>query len=300
MDDANIEPQDELANLDDDLDELTEDDKAYFESGGATEGEAVELGADDISQRSDEDGRQRTVPHGALHAEREEHKKTKQALADLKEKFSRSDERLQTLTELALGRIETAEEVPDPEEDLPGYVAHLEDRVVQAQESSDSVARMLSEQAVRGQVESAYVADAQRFVSERPDFGDAYHFLVGVRAGEYEAAGVTDPSEIARRVQGEEMALVRDALSAGTSPSERIYELAVMRGYAANGTSQGQAKLRSLQRAQDANRSLSSVSGAAGGVLTAEALAEMSEEDFQEVYERLKKEDPKQLQALMM
>ena len=38
----------------------------------------------------------------------------------------------------------------------------------------------------------------------------------------------------------------------------------------------------------------------AGGVLTEEALAEMSEEEFQEVYERLKREDPKQLQALMM
>ena len=297
MDDSYVEPQDELAELDD---ELTEDDKAYFESGGATEREAVDVGAEEISLRSDEDGRQRTVPHGALYAEREEHKKTKQALAELKDKLSRSDERLQALTELAQSRIETAEEVPDPEEDLPGYVRHLEARVEQAEDSSNAATRAFASQAAQSKMASAYVADAQRFASERPDFGDAYHFLVGTRAREYEAAGIAAPDEIAKRLQHEEMDFVRRALHAGISPSEYLYELAQLRGYTPNGASQGQEKLRSLQRAQDANRSLSSVSGAAGGVLTSEALAEMSEDEFQEVYERLKREDPKQLQALMM
>ena len=49
---------------------------------------------------------------------------------------------------------------------------------------------------------------------------------------------------------------------------------------------EGAERLRQLGQAQEANKSLSSVSGAAGGALTAEALAEMSEEEFQEVYER--------------
>ena len=318
--DKKVEPQDERAELDD---ELTDEDKAYFEAGGARDGgEAAEAsgkpetGTKERHEQPDA-SKQRMVPHGALHAEREEHKKTKQALAELQEKAARFDERLKLLAGLKEpGSRE--ERVPDPEQDLPGYVQHLEARVTKAEETArqtaETTTKAFDEQKAQSDLHTAYVADARRFASGQADFGEAYRFLVDSRVREYQAMGVTDDAEIARRVQQDEMALASEALDVGESPSRRLYDVSIARGYAppaseGDGDSEqrepaakteGEERLRQLGQAQEANKSLSSVAGAAGGTLTTEALAEMSEEEFQEVYERLKREDPKQLQALMM
>ena len=298
-------------------DELTEDDKAYFEAGGVHEsGDAVGPDAESDGrkdERPEVDGKQRMVPHGALHAEREEHKKTKQALAELQERAARFDERLKLLAGLKEPGAREAP-IPDPEQDLPGYVRHLEARVTKAEETAETTTKAFDEQKAQSDLHTAYVADARRFAAGQADFGEAYRFLVDARIREYQAMGVTDDAEIARRVQQDEIALAREALDAGESPSRRVYDVSVARGYTppvsegGDGSEQrepateteGAERLKQLGQVQEANKSLSSVSGAAGGALTAEALAEMSEEEFQEVYERLKREDPKQLQQLMM
>ena len=341
-DDKKVEPHEELAELDNEL-TLSDEDKAYFESGGelpeqtddeaakaakAIEGEGEQEGAEgdkvgaEPGPEQDGDGKQRTVPHGAFHAEREEHKKTKAALAELQENFARVDERLKLLTDLHKPK-EEEQEVPDPEIDLPGYIQHLESRVAKAEEaatkSAETVEQDKKERDAQTTLETAYAADARRFMTDTPDFGNAYQHLLGRRAQELAVAGYTDQAEIARIIQQEEMELAQEALKAGDSPSERIYKLAKLGGYvapepeankgngaAANGAAASQdkskaaEKLQKVAEAQEANKSLSKAGGAAGGDLTAEALAEMSEEEFQEVYERLKKENPNQLRQLMM
>jgi len=122
-------------------------------------------------------------------------------------------------------------------------------------------------------------------VGKQADFGEAYQFLLQGRDAELQAYGVADPAERVRLISEEERGLVQRAIKDGVSPSERVYNLAKARGYAKKEPKPEPEKtteqIDTIARGQAAAKTLSSAGGSPAEVLNAEALANMSEEEFE-------------------
>src|SRR5690606_27583681 len=87
-------------------DALSEADRAYFESGGEAEPEQQAEQPEGEEQQAEEgqqprDDKGKFVPHGALHAEREEHKKTRAEVQELRDFKIRMEERWRLAEQLA-------------------------------------------------------------------------------------------------------------------------------------------------------------------------------------------------------
>lgn len=280
-----------------------------------------------------EDGRPknpgRYVRHGAFHEERERRKTVERELqaereARTKEQIERAKvaERLDLLN-AALAPQPKAEEKPapppDPEQDIFGYAKWQGERLAalerQLGEVNGQVGKVKEQGAAEWQearLRQSYVNDAQRFASATPDFGTAYVHLLQTRDQELAHIGHADPKKRAEMIAAEEREIVAAALQAGVSPSERIYGLAKLRGYApaaasaqanggaapAAGNGNGAAanggaapaasaaaapsvsdEIARIKAGADASKSLSQAGGSPGG-LTLEALASMSQDEF--------------------
>src|SRR5690554_1388830 len=117
-------------------DVLSPEEQAYFESGGEKDVEttdeqvnteqseetketAPEETATEEEKEQQRDEKGRFVPHQALHAEREEHKKTRAELQELKEFRARMEERWKLIEQSQQKTQETEEDTPpDPNEDI--------------------------------------------------------------------------------------------------------------------------------------------------------------------------------------
>lgn len=128
----------------------------HTEEGGQQQLEP-ELNPDVAEQQLEPEKKTGVVPHGALHAEREEHKKTKALLEDLQRNQAVLNDRWNTLLSLQNGgkpeveaqaNIETP---PDPTTDFIGYVMW----------QGEQLKRIETEKAEKQQQTAAESADAE-------------------------------------------------------------------------------------------------------------------------------------------
>lgn len=207
------------------------------------------------------------------------------------------------------------DQVPDPEQDPFAYMRYLGDRISQLNQVAEQTqqgVQTFEQQALEQQeytsARTAFMQDAQAFAAKQPDFMDAYQHLMRSRDHELQVIGRQNPQERASIIAQEEFAIVKEAMRQGRSPAELFYALAHDRGYAPPQPEAEQApapveqsappaeqpqsnamdKVRSIAEGQKATKSLSEASGSSGPrVLTAEALANMSEDEFHELYEKM-------------
>lgn len=238
------------------------------------------------------------VPHKAFHAVREKYKSTRDELATTKEKFARADERLALLNEVLSGQQKPAdqtsqqEEMPDPEKDIFAYVKWQAKQI-------DTLKSQLTEGTTKQEAReqetvfrNTYIADATAFNAKTPDFKDAYLHLVQGRDKELAVMGMTDPAERKAFIAKEEKAIVEQALARKVSPSEMLYQLAQNRGYAKKAAQSDPAsKIENIRKSQAASLSLTGTGGSSGEGLTAAALADMSEAEFEQVMSKLSKSE---------
>ena len=249
----------------------------------------------------------RFVPHAAMHKERERRKATEAELQATRERFSRADERLAVLNDI-LGQAEApakpstaqADETPiDPQTDPLGALN-------QALKKISSLERTLTEGSKRqGEVESeralksAYQNDAIRYVQEKPEFKDAYKFVIEGRHRELAAMGMSDANQRNAFIANEERGLVAQALQSQLSPSQMLHNLAIARGFkpaAAPPQQDAAQKIEQIAKGQRvAGVSLSGNGGSSGEGLTASGLADMSEEEFSSWRAKASKADVKRL-----
>jgi len=268
------------------------------------------------------------VSHQALHKEREKHKATKTELQQAREKLARGDERLAILNEAFQAQTRPAaaaeqdqqkpknpyeEQTIDPEADFIGWAKQMQRRSEWNFQRQSEVQQSTAARETFQRVTNAYHEDARRFMSKEPNFEDAYKHLIANRHRELEATGMVDAARRSAFIAHEETQLVIQALQNGRSPSEVIYEFARARGFtpaAAQsqnapfaapagvqpaGASQlpnasaASQKIQQVKNAQIAAQSLSNVSGGAAKTLTMEALASMSEEEFEAATKGLSK-----------
>lgn len=297
--------------------QLSPEENAFFESGGdspipsdtgadnagsdsgettaSTEGQAGDKGADPGNTAEKATS---TVPLAALKEERNRRRdldktlrETQTQLAELRGKFS-IVERLN----LPGGEKEQAKGPIDPEADIFGAVRQVGETVAQLQkrQADETAAREAATKAEteRNTFVSNYRADVDKFKATTPDFMDGYNFLLNSRAEELKAIGYDTPQALHEALTADEYALAEMAFSKGKSPAEMFYTLAKQRGYAkkdgaAADTGKGAEKLATIERGQQANKSLNNTGGSSGDAdMTAERLIGMPIDEFESWVEK--------------
>jgi hypothetical protein len=278
----------------------------------------VETQESDDSDLADDDvmedaNRGRFIRHGAFHRERKLRQAAEKQLAEYNERLSREaadrariDERLRIMTQAMEapqpgqpgqpGQEQT--QVPNPDEDPFAYMRYLEGRIEQLNGNFGQVEQQFTAQQEYAQLKTAFVSDAQQYQTKQPDFLKAYTHLMQARDRELMRLGRQDPQERARIVQQEEQMIVSECLRQGRSPSELIYELAKDRGYAVAAPAPAAApaaapkpsavaQVAAIKRGQESAKSLGSAAGGATQPLTADVLANMSEDEFDQVVSKM-------------
>lgn len=308
---------------------LTAEEVAYFESEGdapltapepehvekeglQTEAEGLTVPQEVAETEKARDEKGRFVPHQALHAEREEHKKTKAQLEEISRKQAILEDRWNTLLKAGVGAEQKPVEEdpePDPNVDIFAHNAWLKrqiekERSIRSErEEAEKQTRAAQEQ--EQAIWSEWHQSAQTYMAETPDFGEAVKFMSELRDRQLQALSFANPqlrSEQGRvqQINAELKQIVQAAKQQGLSPAEAVYQLA--QGFGYQKVAQGQQtpqmpdKLVSVARAQEASRTVGQAPGKAGGdELTLEGLLAMSPAE----YDKWVQANPNKFRSLM-
>jgi hypothetical protein len=288
-------------------DTLSDAELSYFQTGGETEvtqepesnaevqeGQAAPeaVTQDQPEDQGARDEKGRFVPHGALHAEREEHKKTKAQLEEIARKQAVLEDRWNTLLQAGKQQEAHADDTPpDPNVDIFAYTAWQGEQVkkLQARLDEDAAQRqqMTQQQAEEREIVTTWQTSVQEFQTRQADFPDAAKYLSDLRSQQLGALGLDAPT-INATIDAELKGVIKQAKTLGKSPAEIIYQYASVSGYKpaqaqqqTSGNVQMPDNLARVAAAQEASRTIASGSGRAGADPTSpEAIAAMSEKEF--------------------
>lgn len=260
-------------------------------ANGEEDDGSIEISADGKLARDTKTGR--FVPIQALHRERERLQASKAELSELREKFTRADERLAVFNKAFEGQMPATagqkadETAPDPEKDIFGAFKWATDRIAKLETKLDSTAKNTQVELARTALRQHYDASVGQYKKAQPNFDAAKQFLTEGRHKELEAIGYADQKERQDMIDQQEAQLAVSAYRNKQSAPELLYKLAVARGF--NPTppkveevkpSEAALKLDQIARGQAAAASLVSAGGGPSSQLTAEAVANMTEEQF--------------------
>lgn len=243
-------------------------------------------------QPKKKDGR---VPLRKLMAEEERRKNAERELAETRERFSRADERLNTLAQLMQQRQtqHEPEQPPDPNQDPIGAIEFQRQQNARLEQQFQQQQRAIQEQQALQQIDNGYKRAWSSFASETPDAIDAYTHWTGALNAFFGAAGVPE-AQREQMIIGEERRLAYVAQQSGQNPAQVIYNLAKQFGYtpkAATDQAPGETAQRKVDmraKGQAAAKSLSNAGGQRGsGLPSMEEIAGMSDEEFMELRERI-------------
>jgi hypothetical protein len=270
----------------------------FFESGGELETQEAEAQEDTQQEKvvaakeeatPETQAKEKVVPYGALHEERERRKELAQQNKELQERTSRLETTFQKLMERA---NQTQEQVPNYDEDPLGALKYENEQIkrqIQYQNQLEQVRQQEQQYSQQEQqFRNAYRQAAGQFSKENTDFIDAYKHLVQSRFDEHLAAGF-DETTANRLIEEDEKAIATKAFQDGVNPAERIYKLAQIRGYQKSTpapqqqTQKNVEKLANLEKGMNASKSLSNVSGkTAKSEITLAQVADMNEDEMTE------------------
>ncbi|MEN5106662.1 hypothetical protein [Brucella anthropi] len=291
---------------------LTASEQAYFESGGETE--VIETVATEptaetpvqeveqpvteqpTSQERDEKGR--FVPHQALHAEREEHKKTKAELEQIRQQQAILNDRWNTLlTAKQQTEQQTEETPPDPETDIIGYMKwqaqqnqKLQEKITNSEKQREQQQRAEQQERTIWDTWSNSVAQAK---SSKPDFDKATEYLSSLRDKQLSAFGAANPEfknpqVRIQQINAELRGIIIEAKQQGRDPADVVYEIAQGFGYAPASAPTPDPQQETIDRiakideAQRASKTLNQSNGTnSGDPLSAEAIASMPPREFE-------------------
>lgn len=279
------------------LDQMRQDDAVIEHEQPQTQQPAADTTEADPGtggdQQQADDGRQRMVPHAALHEERE---RRKQVEKDAAEQRRRDEERLNLVLQRfaqpqAAPQQPTAPTLPDPQQDPAG---HILGRMQQSEAVLAQVVQALVQQSQQSQqvqaaggVMQRAIAMEHEFAAQTPDYAQAVIHLKDQRNKELEAAGWADPGERRQIMDAETQNVAQRALQMGKNPAQVVYELAKVRGFQAPAPQQQAApetgqRLEQIGRGQQQNRnSLSNTRGSGPAPLNANSLLQMNDEEFE-------------------
>jgi len=227
------------------------------------------------------------VPHKAFHAEREQRKALQARLAQVEQENAQRaqlmEQRLQQIQQAAWQAQQP--KPPSFDEDPIGAmrngVESTQAELAQLKAWHQQQAQIQEQTAYRqnylAQIENAVSQAESEFVQETPDYLDAVGHLKAQRASQLKALGMP-LDQIVNYIRNEAFQIAETALRSGRNPAEIAFEMAKASGWVKKAQAQD-TKMQTLQKGVKAASSLGS-GGAPQGNLTIEALASMSESEF--------------------
>ena len=285
-----------MSDTDNLLGELSPEENAFFETGGnagiptgetsagAGEGQQSSAGDGSTAERPDKDGQTRSekmVSLSALHEERGRRKATESEKRALENQLAEMRGRFSIIERL---NAPPQVEAPTVETDVFGVIRNQAETLAQLQKRLQAEDDQKKAAGEHNNLVTAYRMDAAQFEARTPDFRAAYNHLLNSRAAELTAIGYNDPVQLHQALTNDEMAIAQMALANKKSAAETIYNLAQQRGYrkAEPGTGKGANKIDTINRGQQANKSLASTGGSSGdGDVTGEMLLKMPMDEFE-------------------
>lgn len=248
----------------------------------AKEQEDVEVTTTEETPEAGAEGAQkeRTVPHGAFHEERERRKEAEKQVREANAKFSLLEGRLEEMRRMA--EPKAADLPPDP-------IRDIEDIKAWKKKTEETLNQQTQQEAGFQQFNAAVEAGIEEFKGENPDYDAAIEFLAGERDAQLKAIGHT-AQEALQIMKREANAIFAKALQDGVNPGSRVYALSKRMGYKPGAVEEGKStdatasqRLRTIAAGQGAARSLSNAAGSATKPLTLQALADMPRDEFRKI-----------------
>lgn len=267
--------------------EASDDNQTEDKSDSDTEPEAEE------EAPKKRDGR---VPLRKLRAEEDRRKEVERQVDELREKFSRADERLRMFYESQQRQAPVEQEKeaspPDPTVDPIGAIEWQRQQIEQQRQWQEQQFRVQQEQAAIQQIDNGYRQAWGQFANQQPDAMDAYQHFLKATAAVLRAQGFTKEQADAH-VENEERKIAIAAFRSNVNPAEIIYREALEMGYtpkqAERIVNQEEAARKAeedvarRQKAAPASKSMSSAGGSrSGSAPTVSEIADMSEDEFAE------------------
>ncbi len=305
---------------------LSPEETAFYESGGEAEIKEVtpevveteDAGTEEVKQpdkaaetaekhgkkgkaeteEAEDKGKSPTVPHAVFHAEREDHKKTKAQLDELRAFKAVMEERWNAIqTQEQQKQQKETDPEPNIEEDFIGHQAWLGRQFKALNEAQARQAEQVRQQQEAQQVDQTvwdyWNQDTARYAQENGDFQNAAKWLAETRNAQLSAIGNIDQRMSTQRARDQQInaelkQIIVAAAQQGRSPAEVVYQFAQSYGYKPQGAAETKetadetaARLKALEAAQNGSRTVGQVAGKAGGdEATPESLVAMSESEF--------------------
>ena len=178
-------------------------------------------------------------PPGVLE-ERQRRQDAERRLDETRNQQQRLSDRLDMLNEVIRSsqdqRLKATQEtaLPDPNEDLQGYVQGLnqryQDELGNLKTQNEQVQQHLAQTMRETQIRNIAQQQAQAYQQEHPDFQQAYQFYTAQRTNQLKAQGF-DEATVARAVQQEEMNLAEAHLQDRRNVAQAIHEAAKAMGW---------------------------------------------------------------------
>lgn len=288
---------------------LTDDEKAYFDSGGekvpeqpapeatpepAPEAAPIEVapGQPEAKPSGPDPEHKSDAPEVALEKVNKALRESRNANRELKARLQQIEQqqadvvRRMQETQAKL----TPEQQVTMETDPAGYLKQEVETLKQERAAQQQTEQQRQQIA---QFTQWYAGQAQQFKAQQPDFDQAYAHYNQARVEQLQEAGLTQ-QQAAARLQFEEMQIASTAAQSGMNPAQVIYQLSHARGYKPSPKPQDSAdKLKQIKTGVESSRPLSSVGGGGQTVnLTWESVANMpSGPEFQKYWNQMMKQE---------
>jgi hypothetical protein len=273
------------------VEETTQPDTVEPVDDGATDAELADVDALDETVEPEKQTGQSKVPLAALTKTRAEMKAERDKRIETEKQNAVLMDRLQRIVE-AQQQPEQAKqqvaEIPDPAVDPQGAIEWATNQIKAQQEAQKQYEKQTAEQqqaqAEWQQIYTAVATDYEQAVAADPSVKAAHEYLLNSQGEELMAMGLSK-EEAQAEITRIEQAHIRFAKQRGVPIGEYLVNLAKPRGWRPQAqptpTADPNAALDKLAAAVDGSTSLSNANGGAPQVMNAEAIANMSPEQFE-------------------
>lgn len=264
------------------------DDAANTDKGGNEPDKKDSGNAGDEKPKSDKDGK---IEYGALHEERKRRQALQKEVEDTKADRAKAQEVLKLLEQYSPNKNVPPEFDKDP-------VAAMKYELDQIKSMNQKRNEWEQNMQHEHRFVSAYKKSTDAFTKDAPDYRTAYNHLMQTRYDELQALGFDDAGA-KKVIIDEEKWIVGKAYQDGVNPAQRIYNLALKRGYT-KGAAKAAAdavedkdnpanqaildKLNNIEKGQKRNANLPNGSKSGKENLTVEELAGMDPDTLNHLF----------------
>ena len=185
------------------------------------------------------------------------------------------------------------ETIPDPDENPIEALQWLMKSQQQTAQQQQQAQQQTQQMQYVDQVKQNYASAAKQYEAQQPDFKDAYAHLIKSRVEELELNGL-DMDRIRQQLDNEELGFAIEAINSGVNPAERLYKMAMVRGYRPASKPNPVAQERPSAELEEAKRAAATNtnrSAPPGRKMTLEEIGDLDGAAFDKALARWEKEN---------